>query len=95
MPVLLDGYVACAAAAPLHLVSSSGLDHCEVGHCSAEQAHGRMLDRLDKRPLLELDMRLGEASGAVLAVGLVKAAVAVHTGMASFAEAGVSERRED
>lgn len=95
VPVLLDGFVACAAAAPLHVMSSAGLDHCEVGHCSAEQAHGRLLDRLAKRPLLDLGMRLGEGSGAVLAVGLVKAAAAVHTGMASFAEAGVAERRED
>ncbi len=95
VPVVLDGFVACAAAAPLHALSPAGLDHCAVGHCSAEQAHGRLLERLDKKPLLDLGMRLGEGSGAVLAAGLVKAAAALHTGMASFAEAGVSERRED
>ena len=76
-------------------MASTGLDHCEVGHCSAEQAHARLLDRLGKTPLLDLGMRLGEGSGAVLAAGLVKAAAAVHTGMASFKEAGVSERRQD
>jgi nicotinate-nucleotide--dimethylbenzimidazole phosphoribosyltransferase len=58
---------------------------------SAEAGHGRLLAALGKQPLLALDLRLGEASGAVLAVGIVQAAVACHAGMASFAEAGVSD----
>ncbi len=94
IPVLLDGYVACAAVAPLHRANPAALDHCLAAHRSAEPAHGRLLERLDKTPLLDLGMRLGEASGAALAVAIVKAAVAVHRGMATFAEAGVSGKDE-
>jgi nicotinate-nucleotide--dimethylbenzimidazole phosphoribosyltransferase len=90
MPVLLDGFVACAAAAVLAAMRPDGIDHCRVAHVSAEPGHRRLLDWLDQRPLLDLEMRLGEASGAVLAVGLVRAAVACHLGMATFGEAGVS-----
>ncbi|ACK50303.1 nicotinate-nucleotide/dimethylbenzimidazole phosphoribosyltransferase [Methylocella silvestris BL2] len=90
IPVVLDGYVVCAAAAILHAVDKSALDHCLAGHLSAEGAHGEVLRRLGKIPLLDLGMRLGEGSGAALAVGLIKAAVACHTGMATFAEAQVA-----
>ena len=91
-PVLLDGYAATAAASVLHAVDPRALDHCLVAHCSAEPGHRRLLQRLGKAPLLDLGMRLGEGSGATLAIALVKAALACHTGMATFAEAGVSER---
>ena len=94
VPVILDGFVACAAAAPLAALRPDALDHCQVGHLSAEPGHRRLLDWLDKTPLLRLDMRLGEASGAVLAVPLLRAAVACHTGMATFGEAGVAGRSE-
>jgi nicotinate-nucleotide--dimethylbenzimidazole phosphoribosyltransferase len=90
VPVLLDGYAATAAAAVLHAADPSALDHCLVAHRSAEPGHGRLLKALGKEPLLDLGMRLGEASGATLAIALVKAAVACHTGMATFVEAGVS-----
>lgn len=90
IPVLLDGFVAGAAAAPLGKQDPAVLDHCLAGHCSAEPGHRRLLERLGKVPLLDLGMRLGEASGAALAVSIVKTAVAVHAGMATFAEAGVS-----
>ena len=66
------------------------LDHCKVAHRSAEPGHRRLLDAIGQRPLLDLDMRLGEASGAALAVPILKAAAACHNGMATFAEAGVS-----
>ena len=66
------------------------LDHCQVGHLSAEPAHARLCAAIGKRPLLDLGMRLGEASGAALAVALVRAAVDCHADMASFASAGVS-----
>ena len=92
IPVLLDGFVAGAAAAALAKQNAGALDHCLAGHCSAEPGHRRLLERLDKAPLLDLGMRLGEASGAVLAVAIVKTALAVHAGMATFAEAGVSTR---
>ncbi|MCK6450169.1 MAG: nicotinate-nucleotide--dimethylbenzimidazole phosphoribosyltransferase [Alphaproteobacteria bacterium] len=90
VPVLLDGYTCTAAASVLHALRPDLLDHCQVGHCSAEPAHARLCERLGKRPILSLDMRLGEGTGAALAVVALKGAVACHTGMATFAEAGVS-----
>jgi nicotinate-nucleotide--dimethylbenzimidazole phosphoribosyltransferase len=89
-PVVLDGFVVASAAAVLHALDASALDHCLAGHVSAERAHGEALKRLGKTPLLDLGMRLGEGSGAALAVAVVKAAVACHNGMATFAEAGVA-----
>jgi nicotinate-nucleotide--dimethylbenzimidazole phosphoribosyltransferase len=89
-PVLLDGYACTAAAAVLHRLDRRALDHCLVAHRSAEPAHRRLLETIGKEPLLDLGMRLGEASGAALAINLVKAAVACHGGMATFDEAGVS-----
>jgi nicotinate-nucleotide--dimethylbenzimidazole phosphoribosyltransferase len=94
IPVLLDGYVATAAAAVLAKARPGALDHCLAAHCSAEPAHGRLLERLGLQPLLNLNMRLGEASGAALAICLVRAAIACHTGMATFASAGVSGREQ-
>ncbi len=89
-PVLLDGFVVCSAAAILHALDAAALDHCLAGHVSAESAHRQALQRLGKTPILDLGMRLGEGSGAALAVAVVKAAVACHNGMATFAEAGVA-----
>ena len=89
-PVLLDGFVVCSAAAVLQALDPSALDHCLAGHVSSERAHREVLKRLGKAPLLDLGMRLGEGSGAAIAVGVVKAAVACHNGMATFAEAGVA-----
>lgn len=92
IPVMLDGFVCTAAAAALGAQQPAALDHCRVGHVSAEPGHHLLLRHLGQRPLLDLDMRLGEASGAVLAVGLVRAALACHLGMATFDSAGVSGR---
>jgi nicotinate-nucleotide--dimethylbenzimidazole phosphoribosyltransferase len=92
VPVVLDGYVVTAAAAVLHALDPRALDHCVAGHVSAEGAHPEVLERLGKRPLLDLGMRLGEGTGAALAMGIVRAAVACHTGMATFAQAGVDDR---
>jgi nicotinate-nucleotide--dimethylbenzimidazole phosphoribosyltransferase len=89
-PVLLDGFACTAAAAVLHALDPHALDHCLVAHVSAEPGHRRLLEKIGKQPLFDLRMRLGEGSGATLAVSLLKAAVACHTGMATFAEAGVS-----
>lgn len=91
VPVVLDGYVCTAAAAVLHKVDPGLLDHCIVAHCSAEPPHRRLLDEIGKQPVLDLGMRLGEASGAALAIGVLRAAIDCHTGMATFAEAGVSD----
>jgi nicotinate-nucleotide--dimethylbenzimidazole phosphoribosyltransferase len=90
VPVLLDGYASSAAAATLAAIDSAALDHCLVAHCSAEPGHRLLLEHLHKKPLIDFGMRLGEGSGATLAVALVKAALACHVGMATFAEAGVS-----
>ena len=94
IPVVLDGYVACAAAAIFHALDPRAIDHCLAAHISAEGGHGEVLRRLGKKPLLDLGLRLGEGSGAALAVGLIKAAVACHTGMATFAEAQVARKEE-
>ncbi len=92
VPVLIDGYVATAAAAVLFAADPSALDHSMAAHCSAEPAHRALLERIGKEPLLDLGMRLGEGSGAALAAGLVKAAVNCHNDMATFASAGVSNK---
>ena len=90
IPVILDGFICCAAAAVLAQAGHGALDHAVAGHLSVESAHAALLDRLGKAPLLALDMRLGEGSGAAVAIALVQAAVACHSGMATFAEAAVS-----
>jgi nicotinate-nucleotide--dimethylbenzimidazole phosphoribosyltransferase len=86
LPVLLDGYVVTASALPLGLVSPGALDHCRVGHCSAEPGHRRLLDHLGMSPLLDLDMRLGEGSGAMAAVPLVAMACVGITQVPTFGE---------
>jgi nicotinate-nucleotide--dimethylbenzimidazole phosphoribosyltransferase len=86
LPVVLDGYVVTSSVLPLVMVEPSALDHCIVGHCSAEPGHRRLLERLGKRPLLDLDMRLGEGSGAMAAVPLVAMACAGITEVPTFPE---------
>ena len=90
VPVLLDGFVATSAVLPLARLDAGALDHCRAGHVSAESGHRDLLRELKLVPLLDLNMRLGEASGAGVAILLARAALACHTGMATFAEAGVS-----
>ena len=92
IPMLLDGFVATAAIAPLWRLEAGILDHCRAGHVSAEAGHRELLRVLQLEPLLDLGMRLGEASGAAAAILLVQAALACHAGMATFAQAGVSGR---
>ena len=86
LPVVLDGYVVTSSVLPLVMIEPAALDHCIVGHCSAEPGHRRLLERLGKRPLLDLDMRLGEGSGAMAAVPLVAMACAGITEVPTFAE---------
>ena len=90
VPVIVDGFVATSAAAVLHAADPSALDHCLFSHVSAEHAHRAVLDKLGQTPLLDMNMRLGEGTGAALAAGIVKAAAATHSGMATFGQAGVS-----
>src|SRR5215204_2401990 len=89
VPVVLDGYVVCAAAAVLHALDPRALDHCIAGHLSAEGAHRDVLARIGKEPGLDLGMRLGEGSGGAMAAGVLKAALACHRDMATFSQAGV------
>jgi nicotinate-nucleotide--dimethylbenzimidazole phosphoribosyltransferase len=86
LPVLIDGYVVTAAAMPLATARGDALDHCLVGHCSSEPGHRRLLERLGKQPLLDLEMRLGEGSGAMAAVPLVAMACAGITEVPTFGE---------
>lgn len=92
VPVVIDGYVVTSAAAVLHALDATALDHCMAGHLSAEGAHAEVLERIGLKPVLDLGMRLGEGTGAALAIGIVKAALACHTGMATFSQAGVSDK---
>jgi nicotinate-nucleotide--dimethylbenzimidazole phosphoribosyltransferase len=92
IPALLDGFVCTAAVAPLVKIRSDALDHALAAHVSAEAGHRALLAELGLKPLLDLDMRLGEGSGAALAVPILRAALACHTGMATFAEAGVANK---
>lgn len=91
IPVILDGFICTAAAAVLERAVPGALDHAVAGHVSQEPGHRRLLDLLAKAPLLALGMRLGEGSGAALAIGVLKGAVVCHSDMATFAEAGVSD----
>jgi len=90
IPVLLDGFICCAAVAPLQADNAGALDHCIAAHCSAEAGHVRLLEKLGLDPLLQLGMRLGEGSGAAVAAQIVRSALAAHAEMATFAEAAVA-----
>ncbi|HEX2654016.1 MAG TPA: nicotinate-nucleotide--dimethylbenzimidazole phosphoribosyltransferase [Xanthobacteraceae bacterium] len=92
IPVLLDGFVCTAAVAPFAKLRPGALDHTQVSHVSAEAGHRALIDELQLSPLLNLGMRLGEASGAAVAALLLRAALACHVGMATFAEAGVTNK---
>lgn len=94
IPVLIDGYVATAALAPLFAAAPDFLAHCWAAHVSAEPGHVRLLEKMGLSPLLDLGMRLGEGSGAATAALLLRAACATHAGMASFTDAGVAEKSE-
>jgi nicotinate-nucleotide--dimethylbenzimidazole phosphoribosyltransferase len=95
IPVLLDGFVCTAAVAPLAKLRADTLAHAQAAHISAEAGHRMLLDELGLHALVDLNMRLGEASGAAVALLVLRAALACHTGMATFAEAGVSDKPAD
>lgn len=89
-PVIIDGFVATSAAAIAWALNPAMLDHCLFGHVSAEGAHKTALEKMGKRGLLDLGMRLGEGTGAALAAVMAKTALHLHRNMATFAEASVS-----
>jgi nicotinate-nucleotide--dimethylbenzimidazole phosphoribosyltransferase len=93
--VVVDGFISGAAALVASLIAPSVTGYMIASHRSHELGHGTLLRRLGLRPLLELDMRLGEGTGAVLALPLLEAAVRTLNEMATFDEAGVSERDQE
>ncbi|MGH8925713.1 MAG: nicotinate-nucleotide--dimethylbenzimidazole phosphoribosyltransferase [Acidimicrobiia bacterium] len=90
IPVVLDGFTATAAVIPLEAAVAGALDHCIASHLSAEPGHVRMLEWLGKEPLLKLDLRLGEGSGALLAIPLIRMAAAAVVEVSTFAEWGLA-----
>ncbi|MCB2010614.1 MAG: nicotinate-nucleotide--dimethylbenzimidazole phosphoribosyltransferase [Geminicoccaceae bacterium] len=92
IPVMLDGFICCASALVVQKLDPDGLAHCQIAHRSKEPGHARMIEAMGFEPILDLGMRLGEGSGAAVALGILEAAVACHNGMATFAEAGVAGR---
>ncbi len=92
IPVILDGFISTASAGVLVWAQPGALSHCIAGHRSGEPGHARLLEALHLDPLLDFGMRLGEGSGAAVALGVLRCALAAHNGMATFAEAGVSDR---
>lgn len=89
IPVILDGFICSAAAGVLLVNDKNALDHCLIGHESAEPGHRRLIAVIGKQPVVGLDMRLGEGSGAAVALLILRAALECHNGMATFAEAGI------
>lgn len=92
IPVLLDGFICTAAAATLTLFNSKFLDHCLISHLSSEPGHIGVIKKLQKEPIIDLSLRLGEGSGAAVSSLIIRAALATHNGMSTFSEAGVSEK---
>jgi nicotinate-nucleotide--dimethylbenzimidazole phosphoribosyltransferase len=90
--IIVDGFTVTVAAALAARIAPGLFDYCLFGHCSEEHAHRALLDHLRVRPLLDLDMRLGEGSGAAVALSVVRAALALFKEMATFEGAGVSEK---
>jgi nicotinate-nucleotide--dimethylbenzimidazole phosphoribosyltransferase len=90
--VVVDGFAVSVAALIASLIDARALEHCVFSHCSAEKAHRALLRRLDVQPLLDLELRLGEASGAALAWPLIDSSARLLSDMASFESAGVSDR---
>ena len=90
IPVMLDGFICTAAAAPLYKQYPKALDHCLVAHMSVEPGHKKLLAEMQKEALLDLHMRLGEGTGAALALSILKGAIACHNDMATFSSAGIA-----
>jgi nicotinate-nucleotide--dimethylbenzimidazole phosphoribosyltransferase len=90
IPVIADGYVVTSAVAVLAAIDPHAVDHVQIGHTSVEGAHRDVIARLGKRAVVDLDFRLGEATGAAVAGAIVRAAADTHNGMATFASAGVA-----
>lgn len=91
LPVMIDGFICGAAVLAARALAPAVMDYLIISHRSAERAHDRMLAALEKTPLLDLEMRLGEGTGAALAISILESAVALYSQMATFEEVGVSK----
>ncbi len=92
VPVVIDGFISGAAALIAYSLKKEVKDFLIAGHCSAEKGHKLILEYLGLSPLLNLDMRLGEGTGAALGISIVEASIKLLTQMATFEEAGVSTK---
>ena len=92
IPILLDGFVSTASAATLTIFNKNLLEHCLISHLSSEPGHKGIVLKLIKEPILDLNMKLGEASGGAVASLIIRAALVTHNKMATFTEAGVSKK---
>lgn len=92
VPVVVDGFIATAAALAAERLSPGLFAHLFFGHRSAEGGHAPVLERLGVRPIIDLEMRLGEGTGAALAMSTIESALALFREMATFESAGVSEK---
>jgi nicotinate-nucleotide--dimethylbenzimidazole phosphoribosyltransferase len=92
VPVVVDGYIATAAAVAAERLSPGLFAHLFFGHRSSEGGHALVLEKLGVRPIVDLGMRLGEGTGAALAMSVIKAALMLFHEMATFESAGVSEK---
>ena len=90
IPVILDGFICTAAAAPLFGIKPDSLNHCLIAHMSAEPGHQHLMAEMKKSAILNLDMRLGEGTGAALALSILRGAVACHNQMATLSSAGIA-----
>ncbi len=93
VPVLVDGFLCSASASVLRCMRPDALAHCQFSHASLEAGHALLMEKLSGSPILHMDMRLGEATGAILAVGILRSAVACHTELLTFEEARVSRNQ--
>ena len=93
VPILIDGFLCSASASVLECMTPGALAHCQFSHASIEAGHAHLMEKLSGKPLLHMDMRLGEATGAILAVGILRSAVACHTELLTFEEARVSRNQ--
>ena len=91
MVVVIDGFIATAALLAAHAMDKNCLDYCIFAHTSGEQGHQKMLEFLEQKPMLNLGLRLGEGTGAALAMPLLRSAVGFLSDMASFEAAAVSK----
>lgn len=94
IPVLLDGFISTAATLPFWHDNPALLEHCQISHRSKEPGHNKIIEKTGKMPIIDLGLRLGEGSGAATALPIIRAALATHSGMATFTEAEIESGQD-